>query len=243
MASIIVNADDYGGNDSINSSIEDAINRGLISSTSIISNGLSFDGAVRFAKKNRNVSYGIHLNLTRFQSLTKPRIFQRLQIMNSPSCKKPFPSNKISIELLQAIKEEWIAQIEKFIRSGLGLPSHIDSHQHVHTQPLLFFALKAVQKHFGIRKVRNTANAYPNISFENKVKKAIWSYSLKNIYKTRTTDYFLSYSDFVYLPSIDKDKTYELMCHPEGISALEVKLLGENAACKKDVRMITYNEL
>ena len=246
MVSVIVNADDFGANNCVNAAIENAIKEGVISSTTIMANGLSFDSAVEFAKKNRNVSYGVHLNLTQFQSLTNPKIFQELKIMDSPSYKQVFPSGKMTRELLQAVEGEWIAQIEKFISSGLGLPSHIDSHHHVHTRPSLFLALKAVQKYFGIKKVRNTANVYTDlykVSFAKKTGKFIWSYCLKNIYKTKTTDNFLSYSEFISLPTINKDKIYELMCHPGGQYHSEDDLVGQNAISRKDVKLISYNEL
>jgi predicted glycoside hydrolase/deacetylase ChbG (UPF0249 family) len=61
---IIINADDFGYNNIIN-----YIKNGLITSTSILVNGESFEEAINYAITNKNISYGIHLNLTEFSPI------------------------------------------------------------------------------------------------------------------------------------------------------------------------------
>lgn len=61
--------------------------------------------------------------------------------------------------LVHAVYLEWSAQIREVIRSGIQ-PTHLDSHHHIHTLPQLYPVIRALQKDFGIRRVRRGKNVY-----------------------------------------------------------------------------------
>ena len=131
---IIINADDLGISSQVNKAIEYAIQKGRISSSTILVNGDDFDGAVRIAKSYPNISFGIHLNLIEFVPLTNRDVFSKYGLLNIDG---RFQEGAIFLledfpdDLCNAIYDEWMAQINKLRRVGIN-PTHIDSHQHTH---------------------------------------------------------------------------------------------------------------
>ena len=99
---------------------------------------------------------------------------------------------------LKAVHEEMCAQVD--LLASLGVPiSHFDSHNHIHTKPFMFPALKAVQKRYGMRKVRISKNLYAPgqpMSQMLRWKKRAYNWALRNIYQTRTTDAFTELLSF-----------------------------------------------
>ncbi len=186
---IIINADDLGYNSDVNNAIFGLMERRLITSATLMSNGLAFEDAINRIPRYPWCSFGMHLNLTEFQPLTRNKAFKNI---TGPD--ESFNGNirkiNISYDLSQAIYEEWCAQIKRVISSGLTI-SHIDSHHHVHTIWQLFIVLKKIQKQFNIRKVRLSRNIYPpaaSISRKLLIKKWLWNLSLKRYFATKTTD-------------------------------------------------------
>ena len=120
--------------------------------------------------------------------------------------------------ILGAVYAEWCAQVELLVSHGIEI-SHLDSHNHVHTVPFLFPVLKAVQKHFGIRRVRISKNIYSANEPCGPVlrwKKDGYNLALRNIYKTRTTSGF---TDLVTFCDVARQRkvehgTVEIMVHP-----------------------------
>ncbi len=243
MRYIIINADDFGLNKAVTDSIIEFIEKNLISSTTILANGLDFDSAVEYAISNNNISYGVHLNLTVLKSLTTSDAFSKIGLMTDNSYKSQF-NYRVTPELAMAIEDEWSAQIEKCLNSNLKI-SHLDSHHHVHTLPSLFAILKKIQKKYNIKKVRNTYNLSRDFPIIKSIKKKIWSFALKNYYKTKTTDYFMSYAQFINFDKLPRSGLFELMCHPAGKSSDEENKLILKHTIKKigDFNFINYNDI
>lgn len=131
---IIINADDFGYSHTMNMAIEKAILAGRITSSTIMANAPGFDEAIEIAKRNGQISYGVHLNLIEFAPLTNKNIFEKYNLLNEADNfikGKIFTLLTYDDDLKQAIKEEWIAQINKVKDSGIPI-THIDSHQHTH---------------------------------------------------------------------------------------------------------------
>lgn len=111
---VILNGDDFGYSKGINRGIIKTIENGILTSTSVMVNRPEAD-EVRLLSKFRNISIGLHLDLTEENLLL--RWFKILYILIWPRKK---------------IEEEFKKQIDKF-RSLTGkLPDHIDSHHHIH---------------------------------------------------------------------------------------------------------------
>src|SRR5579862_8076340 len=63
VKTLILNADDFGLTRGVNEGIVRAHNEGILSSTTLMANGLEFDDAVRLAKSNPRLGVGCHLVL------------------------------------------------------------------------------------------------------------------------------------------------------------------------------------
>jgi len=183
---LIINADDLGANERLNAAILELMTARRITSATVIVNGPAFDSAVRSITHFPECSFGIHLNVSAFEPLTKHPQLRALREAGEqvPNQVRSVP---LSASLVKAVHEEWRAQILAARRAGLSI-THIDSHHHVHTLPALFLALKGVQREFGIRKVRISQNV--NVSKPShllRIKKVIWNAALRFIYVTRNS--------------------------------------------------------
>lgn len=158
MRKLIINADDLGYSSDVNLQIENAIEKGVVTSSTLMANAPGFLDGVRIAKQNSNVSIGVHLNLVEFSPLTNEEVFKKHNIVGDDG---NFVDGAIFVrtideELKKAVYEEWDAQITKIKEAGI-IPSHLDSHQHTHTiQELQNVLIDIMQKH-NIRKVRRKA--------------------------------------------------------------------------------------
>ena len=248
MHRIIVNADDFGVNQAVNREIERMIVEGAISSTTIMANGACLEEACSFAKIHPTVSYGVHLCLSEFDSITKPPILQKYGLTDEKGRfirMAIFHLSQFPAELLCAIKEELLAQIR--IIKSYNLPlSHCDSHHHVHTIWGLQNVFDEVLREEGFTKIRIAWHE----SAYNKLRHPIRSIKREIIirfYKKRfkTTDAFYSYADFIRYSSKDCHKEVELMCHPGHPNyTAEYELVQNKRALMGDeISLITYNDL
>lgn len=105
---LIVNADDFGMSNGVNRGIIETHVRGIVTSTSLLVNGAAAEAAARLAHEHPALSVGLHADLSgaRFGG-------------GAP-------------DTLAAAGEELERQFETFQRLMGRLPTHIDSHHHVH---------------------------------------------------------------------------------------------------------------
>ncbi len=122
---LVVNADDYGAHPDIDSGIHLGIEKGLITSISVIPQSKTLDWTLLKQFQDSGVQIGIHLTLVEFPWLTQP---YHLSGWHSFLCYLWVPL------FIQKVNVEIEAQIDRFIGNGLT-PSHIDSHQHLHVLP------------------------------------------------------------------------------------------------------------
>ena len=214
---VIINADDFGMNDRVNHAICDAMSHGKIASVTILANAPYLNEALKSIRHFPQCSFGVHLNLTEFEPLTAGP-GAKLLVDESGHMTRYSTSLFPTPALMEAVYEEWCAQIALLISRGVAI-SHIDSHNHIHTVPFVFPALKAVQKHFGIRKVRITKNIYSAdqpCSPALAVKKRGYNFALRRLYPTRTTDGFSEMSTFCKEANLHRlpHRSVELMVHP-----------------------------
>jgi predicted glycoside hydrolase/deacetylase ChbG (UPF0249 family) len=194
-------------------------------------------------------SFGVHLNVTQFEPLTggsgaRLLVNERGQMSRANETARPSP------ERLRAVYQEFCAQIECVASLGVSV-SHFDSHNHVHTRPLFFPALKEAQKRYNIRRVRLSKNFY---SSEGPCpagllwKKRAYNWALKSMYRTRTTDAFTEFLTYYRADAARKRSTgrIELMVHPGAASAAEETAILESdwiARTDLPVQLISYAEL
>jgi predicted glycoside hydrolase/deacetylase ChbG (UPF0249 family) len=105
---LIVNADDFGYGRGINRGIAEAHDRGIVTSATLMVNGRATDEAMALAADRPRLSVGLHVNFTDEA--------QRLVEFDDPlTC-----------------RSELRRQFDLFCDKMGRLPTHIDSHQHVH---------------------------------------------------------------------------------------------------------------
>jgi predicted glycoside hydrolase/deacetylase ChbG (UPF0249 family) len=109
MKYLIVNADDFGASSGINRGIVEAHERGVLTSTSLMVNMPAVAEAVRFSRDYPSLSIGLHVNFTGESD-----------------------GPVVDVDDTDACREELTQQFDQFAQSMGRLPSHIDSHHHIH---------------------------------------------------------------------------------------------------------------
>jgi predicted glycoside hydrolase/deacetylase ChbG (UPF0249 family) len=123
---VIFNADDFGYSRGINRGIVEAHEHGVVTSTSLMVNTPATDEAVALARDVPKLSIGLHVNFTNEA--------QRLVAFEDP----------------RVVREELRRQFDGFV-SRLGrLPTHLDSHQHVHRVPSCHRAFEELAAEHGL---------------------------------------------------------------------------------------------
>lgn len=112
MKSVIFNADDFGYSRGINRGIIEAHERGVVTSATLVVNGVAAEEAVDLARTHPRLAVGLHVNFTNEG--------ERL----------------VDLESREACRAELRGQYTRFLHLMGGKPTHIDSHQHVHRHPM-----------------------------------------------------------------------------------------------------------
>jgi len=126
---VVFNADDYGSHPRISRGIIEAMQRGVVRSTTVLANMVT-DEELSWLAKLPNISIGAHLNLTKGMPITPfPQDFLNehggfsKELIFSPEGGPVLPAD--------AVREELNAQVSRLEAVGLSL-DHLDSHHHIH---------------------------------------------------------------------------------------------------------------
>ena len=210
MNRVIINGDDYGMNERNTRAIAEAIEKGLITDTTMMANGEYFDEALALAKEKGFIDkIGIHLNLTDFPPLTEDIAKQPRFVKDGHFYKGYDRTKRLTKEEKDAIRQELTAQVEKLRSAGIPI-NHADSHHHIHTGIFVAPIAAEVCKKYGINKIRLHRNL-GQISFLKRiVKKKYNDWLVKQGFVT--TDYFAYVMDIDGVPIPDNT---EIMVHPD----------------------------
>lgn len=154
MKRLIVNADDLGLTD--NQAIVEGHTRGIITSASLLANGLAFESAVTLACAHPTLGVGVHLNLTEGSPVSDPSRVPSLVDGDGAFYSGPLAiatrimQRKIS---LAAVERELRAQIEMVLAAGVRA-THLDSHKHIHLLPPVFNLVIKLAQEYQIQCVR-----------------------------------------------------------------------------------------
>ena len=219
---IIVNADDLGLSAEVNEAIFRAMEDGVITSATMLSNGPPVIPAARMLHRFPNCSFGVHLNLTEFQRLGAESPTALSSILDEHNCFKgnAIREVRISAPMLRAIYREWCAQIDNLIQLGVQ-PSHLDAHHHVHTIPQMLPVLAALRRRYRINKARISRNMYDPAAPASKVllsKKWLYNQALRYI-GFKTTGIFTDLEVFIRVCAArpPAEPLIELMTHPGSV--------------------------
>jgi predicted glycoside hydrolase/deacetylase ChbG (UPF0249 family) len=248
---IIVNADDLGMSETVNRAIFQGMQRGTITSATMLANGPDVQAAARDLRWFPNCSFGVHLNLTEFHPLSAASQAELASILDQNRC---FNGNsirevKITVSMLRAIFREWCGQIESLMRLGVE-PSHLDAHHHVHTIPQMLPVLAALRRKYKIDKIRISRNMYDDCERPAQLllaKKRVYNLALRTI-GFRTTRIFTDLKTFIKLCAGRPPRlaSAELMTHPGSLPGDEEALLLENGwrgRLSYDVALVSYKNL
>ncbi|MDP2966002.1 MAG: ChbG/HpnK family deacetylase [Pelolinea sp.] len=142
---LIIQADDFGMTRGINRGVIDAFQAGAITNTSLLITMPYIDDAVILAKKNPQLPIGLYLSLTHGHPVLPATEVPTLVDQNGKFVRnheKVLPSAKPD-----EIVRELSAQLDKFLRLGIGL-SHIETHHGINNYPIVReTVLKIAQEH------------------------------------------------------------------------------------------------
>lgn len=153
---LIINADDFGLDESINDAIEIAHKQGILTNASLVVNGEAFDHAVKIAKRNSGLGVGLHLTLVDEAPVCAPDKIPSLVDVDGKFFENQF---KMCLDILRKkvlrrdVVTEIDAQLKKFHQTGLK-PTQIDSHQHLHLFPPIFNCMRPILEKYHIKRVR-----------------------------------------------------------------------------------------
>jgi chitin disaccharide deacetylase len=247
MIRLIINADDLGASDRINEAIFANMAGGCITSATLMATGPALESALSSLKSFPNCSFGAHLDLTGFPSLTNCPVLDSLRDIASFS---PAQLRKVHITgaMKNAAFKEWREQITRLVNAGVTV-SHIDSHHHIHTIPGFFGVLRDLLKETGIRRVRISQNLFiQKKSVLKLANKWIWNKAISMLGHGVTTAGFADFDTFAQrvCTQVLSYKTFEAMVHP-GTPDFDLeteRLVGDwKSKSINPIRLISYNDI
>lgn len=236
MKRLILNADDFGLTDGVTTGIVDAIEKGIVTSTTAM---VCVDGAAERLRRwgpRLPGRIGAHLQLTDGRPC--------LPVSEVPSlvgAEGRFPRSRRDVRTPapEEVRREWEAQLERL--RGFGIePTHLDSHHHIHFEPTVFPVFLEVAKAHGLpvrssrrftRQLRERGLACPDLGMTDWYGEPL------------TASHFLEIVDAAFT-SLRGEGTVELMCHPgradpelAGLSSYVADREGELAVlCSPEVK-------
>lgn len=182
---LIVNADDFGLSPGVNKGIIETYLNGILSSTTLMVNQPYAKHAVELYKNYNNLGLGIHLTFDKGKSL-----YGISSLTDDEGNFKKYP-----LLLKSAKKDDFIneieAQIYKFKELCGKMPTHMDSHHHIHIKlQEAFEAVEIISKKYNLKYRKN--DELIGEFYENNV----------------------SFNHFYSLIDTKNTETIELMCHP-----------------------------
>ena len=156
MRRLIINADDFGYTSGVNRAIIAAHTDGVVTSTTLMANGLAFSEVPQLTKGLSKLSLGCHVVLIDGEPVLPPETIPSLtQTGRFRVGLKGFAARAMTGRLdAEEIASEVTAQIQKIQAAGLSV-SHFDTHKHTHLFPRVLGPLLRAAADCGVRAVRN----------------------------------------------------------------------------------------
>jgi len=156
---LIVNADDFGFTSGVNRAIVEAHTRGIVTSCTLMANGLAFREAAQQAKTIPRLSVGCHVVLIDGEPVLHADQLHTLTTRTSAARfrdgLKAFAARAITGRIdRDEITAEATAQIRKIQSAGI-VASHFDTHKHTHLFPKILRPLLRAASACGVQALRN----------------------------------------------------------------------------------------
>lgn len=215
---IVVNADDLGMSTTQNDLILELIASGRVTSATLLMNAPALEGALAHMPSFPKASFGVHLNATQYAPLRRdPALGPLLDADGAFAGQDRFVRARLDGALLRALEREWAGQIERLRAAGIE-PSHLDSHNHVHTRPALLPVLRRLSRRYGIGRVRATRNLWrggQRPPAAKRLAKTLWRVALERWVGVRTTGHMADLLTVIdNAAALPANGTLEVMVHP-----------------------------
>ena len=219
MKQLIINSDDYGRTPEISRGIREAHLRGVVTSTTCMMNIPTTAGDIAVALNEApDLGLGVHLVLTMGRPISASESVSSL-VDNDGNFFKYTPLIEHLASLnTKEVKEEWRAQIERFIQAAGRKPTHLDSHHHSsYFSPSLFRAMLELAQEYdcAIRfpftevssELEETARQVPDLIREFNPRRP-------DMFFVDFYDEMATKENLLNILTNVKERTGELMCHP-----------------------------
>lgn len=242
---LIVNADDFGLTDGVTFGILSAVERGIVTSTTMMVNMPGTQTAAEIARKIPTLAIGLHINislgspLTRCKSLTENGNFLKPSVIGTDDRYRE-----------KELYPEMRAQYNRFLELTGRRPTHLDSHLYVHQKfPKVRRAIRMLAEEEKLPVRDMETQQFPRVYFEGnfKVKPG-----------ETTADLMQKYVDL--LAGLAAHPMAELMAHPAFLdewllhnSSYNLQRIAEHAVLtdpemrriltQKAIRLATYRDL
>ena len=202
---IVFHADDLGMTLGCNRAIKEAYDYGLLKSTSIMTNGLAFQDAIKsVVKECPDLKVGLHINISE-----NPEGAKNLFGANFKPSKTRFYKSFLST-FFYSFNKSYLESLEKEIRSqfkkaesALGKINHVDSHEHFCAIPKIFEIVSKLCVEFKVKNIRIANEPFylstklitnANHSVAKSILKWLVLYFFSHFNKAAANKYNLSYS-------------------------------------------------
>ena len=223
---LIINGDDFGITEGVTKGIIDSYTDGVLTSTTLLMNAPFTEFAIEEAKKHPDLGVGIHLALT----FGRPLVSGAKSFTDSAGNflkLADYSSHDVEIDL-EELHAEWKAQMEHYLRLVGKLPTHIDSHHHVHCLPQHHSVVTQLAKEYDL-PVRDSRqinlDTYEDAIFE------------VNFYGADLTVETLT--DML----AKDDEILEVMCHPAYLDQRTYEMTSYHLPRMKEMEILRSEEL
>ncbi|MET0864532.1 MAG: ChbG/HpnK family deacetylase [Nakamurella sp.] len=154
---LIISADDFGLTDGVCRAVLAGHQHGIVTSTSLLAVGRSFETAVEMLRDTPSLDAGAHLAIVG----EDPPLLTAREIPTLVDSKGAFPLSYRSVVLRGVVgridpadvRREFGAQLQRILDAGVPV-SHLDTHQHTHLWPAVGTAVLELAVANNIRAVR-----------------------------------------------------------------------------------------
>jgi chitin disaccharide deacetylase len=153
---LIITADDFGLDESVNEAVEQASRSGVLTAASLMVGAAAAVDAVRRARRLPRLRVGLHLVLADGVATLPhdrvPSITDANGYMNQSMFLKSFRFFAVP-RVRRQLEAEIRAQFESFAATGLPL-DHVNVHKHFHLHPTLLGMILRIGREFGVSAIR-----------------------------------------------------------------------------------------
>ena len=144
---LIVNADDFNMTEGVTRGILEAHGQGIVTSTTVFVNLPGLERSRELVRKSSRLGVGLHLNLTFGPPVLPPGRVPSLVDGGGRFIRDRARVGEVAEQ--SEIREELIAQTERFEETFGVRPSHLDTHHHVHRHARIFEVILELAEELG----------------------------------------------------------------------------------------------